>query len=178
MAKEKAEEGEEEVKGGSSKMKIVIISVILLLVVGGGLVAGTLYFIKGDSEETEAQEGEDGEVVEKEKMKAPIYISMDPKFVVSFKNQNSARFMQFSLNVMSREKDVENQIKEHMPMIRSSLLMLFGGQDYKKMSTREGKAMLLSETVVDINTSLKSVLAVEELEYEVEAAYFTSFVVQ
>jgi len=187
MAKEKEEqaeaEGEEKAKGGSSTMKIVIIAVILALVVGGGLVAGTLYFVNDSSDEKssveEGEDGEDGEEVVDTKPKSPpLYTSMDPKFVVSFKKQNNARFMQFSLHVMSRDKEVENKIKEHMPVIRSSLLMMFGAQNYESMITREGKEKFLSDAVIDINASLKKAMGVEEIESEVEAAYFTSFVIQ
>jgi len=69
-------------------------------------------------------------------------------------------------------------IKTHMPVIRSSLLMLFGSQDFEVIATREGKEKLLIDATEDINTSLQKLAAKTELETVVEAAYFNSFVIQ
>jgi flagellar FliL protein len=103
---------------------------------------------------------------------------MDPKFMISFRNQNKARFMQFSLEVMSRDSEVNKKINQHMPVVRSNLLMLFGSQEYEAMVTREGKEKLLADTAADINATLKKVTGEDDPESSVEAAYFTSFVIQ
>lgn len=201
MAKEELEEVEEnentEKKGGLSTLKIVIIAVFLTVFLGGMLVAGTFYLVSSmysaqtvathattgknaDAEENDEQGDEEGdeEAIESEPLAAPIYLSMDPKFIVSFSDQKSARFMQFSIEVMSRDAQVIKKIEEHMPVIRSSLLMLFGGQQYEKMATREGKEKLLREATSDINTSLQKISGGEEQGSLVEAAYFNSFVIQ
>lgn len=190
MAKDEKDEStaEEEVKKGGSSMKVIIIAVVLTLVIGGGLVGGTFYFVNGmnaDKEvaETDGEGGEEGDEEEAavEVVLPPMYQSMDPKFVVSFGDQSRARFMQFSLEIMSRDGDVIAKIKDHMPVVRSSLLMLFGSQTYEVMSTREGKQKLLQDTAADINTTLKKITGDTDNEEDVamiEAAYFNSFVIQ
>ena len=201
MAKEELEEIEEneniEKKSGLSTLKIVIIAVFLTVLLGGMLVGGTFYLVssmysaqtaassavadKNSDVEKNDEEGDeegDEEAVESEPLAAPIYLSMDPKFIVSFSDQKSARFMQFSIEVMSRDAQVIKKIEEHMPVIRSSLLMLFGGQQYEKMATREGKEKLLREATSDINTSLQKISGDEEQVSSVEEAYFNSFVIQ
>ena len=103
---------------------------------------------------------------------------MDPKFVVSFRDQRTARFMQFSFEVTTRDKAVIELLDGHSPAIRSNLLMLFDNQDHATMSTREGKQQLLANIVSDINDTLKKMTNKDELGADVEAAYFTSFVIQ
>jgi flagellar FliL protein len=197
MAKEELEEIEEneniEKKSGLSTLKIVIIAVFLTVLLGGMLVGGTFYLVSSmysaqtaatsavadkNADAEENDEEADEEAGESEPLAAPIYLSMDPKFIVSFSDQKSARFMQFSIEVMSRDAQVIKKIEEHMPVIRSSLLMLFGGQQYEKMATREGKEKLLKEATSDINTSLQKISGDEEQVSSVEEAYFNSFVIQ
>ena len=197
MAKKEAEVDAEEQekeegtkKAGLSTVKIIIIAVTLTLVLGGGLVGGTFYFVtsmnppqaaaKKDNTDNAAEdagdEAEDEEVADEDKViEPPQYYSMDPKFVVSFSNQKYARFMQFSLEIMSRDGEIIKKVEQHIPVIRSNLLMLFGSQGYDEMVTREGKEKLLNEVAADINNTLNKITGDSD---GIEAAYFTSFVIQ
>ena len=195
MAKEaEDQENEEGVqdKSKSSTVKLIIIAILATMLLGGGLVGATFYFVSGmqsaeadsskkvksedgaDSEE----EGEDEEEEDEEPKGPAIYHSMDPKFVVSFRDQRVARFMQFSIEVMARDKGVIELLEGHNPAIRSSLLMLFDSQNHVTMSTREGKQQLLANVVTDINETLETMTGNDELEAVVESAYYTSFVIQ
>ena len=178
----KEEAKEEAAPAKSGNMKVIIIAVLAAVLLSGALVGGALYFFMGDESEASTEELAEGEEDEEEEeeipLEPPMYHSMDPKFVVSFRDQRSARFMQFSIEVMARNKDIIMQVEEHSPAVRSSLLMLFDNQSYETMSTREGKQKLLDEVIVDINTTLKKVTGEEELVALFEAAYFTSFVIQ
>ena len=188
--KEEQEEQEEGKKKGSSTTKIIIITVLAAALLSGGLVGATFYFVSGmnddkevaarqTDENEEEDEEEEAEAEEDEEPKGPAqYYSLDPKFVVSFRDQHSARFMQFSLEVMTRDKNVVKKISEHTPAIRSSLLMLFDSQGHDVMSTREGKKQLLLDITEDINETLSNVVDSSEEISVVEAAYFTSFVIQ
>lgn len=185
MAKEEKTD-EAEVKAAPSMMKAVIIAAAISTLLGGVMMGGMFFVVSGMHAEQLAAvsagagdgdgegDGEDAAVP----ATPPKYFSMDPKFVVSFSSQNNARFMQFSIDIMSREAAVIKQVEEHMPVIRSSLLMLFGSQDYEVMVTREGKEKLLLDAVDDINTILQRVSGAEEKTALVEAAYFDSFVIQ
>jgi flagellar FliL protein len=188
MAKEPDNKENEEVekKSGSSTMKIVIVAVLFSVLLSGGLVGATFYFVSNmnasqssvaKDADTEAAEDEDVES-EKEPVKPPQYYSMDPKFVVSFRDQKSARFMQFSIDIMARDKHVIDNVTLHMPAIRSSLLLLFGNQVYEELVTREGKEKLLIAATADINNTLKSLVDEAEQQSVVEASYFNSFVIQ
>ena len=190
---ENEDDAKEEGKGKSSTLKIIIIAVLATVLLGGVLVTATFYFVSGmqsaqmDSTKVAKSEddadGEEDEVEdedeEDEEPKGPvIYHSMDPKFVVSFRDQQTARFMQFSFEVSTRDKSVIELLDGHSPAIRSNLLMLFDNQNHATMSTREGKQQLLANIVSDINETLKKMTNKGEMIADVEAAYFTSFVIQ
>lgn len=162
-------------KGGNSTMKIVIVAVVLSIVLSGGIAGGVVFMLGGNDKQQASGDGESGdESTEKVAAEPPIYHSMDPKFVVSFRDQKQARFMQFSLEVMARDRDVIEGIKEHSPAIRSNLLLLVDNQTSEKMSTREGKEQLLVEITTDINQTLDKI----GTKSGVEAAYYNSFVIQ
>lgn len=173
------EEGAEAPKSSTSTAKIVIIAVLASVILSAGIGGGAFYFMGGMDPAPEATaEGEDSEVEKEEPPKPPQYFSLDPKFVVSFSDQRKARFMQFSLQLMTRENDVMKDIEAHMPAIRSSLLMLFGVQKYDEMVSIEGKQKLLLATVTDVNQTLTKMTGSKEPVTGVEAAYFDSFVIQ
>jgi flagellar basal body-associated protein FliL len=170
-------------------LKIIIIAVLATMLLGGGLVAATFYFVNGmqatqmdatkiAKSEDDADTEEDEEEVEEEPKGPLIYHSMDPKFVVSFRDQRTARFMQFSFEVTTRDKSVIELLDGHSPAIRSNLLMLFDNQNHADMTTREGKQQLLLNIVTEINETLEKMTNKDELKGAVEAAYFTSFVIQ
>jgi len=172
------DEAEADGKAPASTAKIVIIAVLASVVLSAGIGGGAFYMLGGmDPEPVEGAEGEEEKVVE-EPPKPPQYFSLDPKFVVSFSDQRKARFMQFSLQLMTRDNKVMKDIEGHMPAIRSSLLMLFGVQRFDEMITIEGKQKLLVDTVADVNATLTKMTGSEEPVVGVEAAYFDSFVIQ
>jgi flagellar FliL protein len=176
-----ADEAEVKEKKPLSTMKIVILAVVLASIISGGAVGLTMFLLASDSQQsaasakakdadTDDEEGEEGEAVEGPQ----IYHSLDPKFVVSFSDQSNKRFMQFTVQIMTRDENVISQIKEHNPAIRSNLLLLFYNKTSDLMSSREGKEQLLLEITEDINASLEKLVDASG----VEAAYFESFLIQ
>ncbi len=185
-----ADEAEVKEKKPLSTMKIVILAVVLASIISGGVVGLTMFLLAdysqqpaasakakdADTDDEEGEEGEEGEEDEEDEAVEgpPIYHRLDPKFVVSFRDQRNARFMQFTVQIMTRDKNVISQIKEHNPAIRSNLLLLFDNKNSDLMSSREGKVQLLLEITEDINASLEKLVDTSG----VEAAYFESFLIQ
>ena len=176
MAKEdKDKDGEEEEKKASNPMmKIVIIAVLASTILSGAVVGVVMFMMGGDDVEVEAGAESEEEVVEEVVLEPPVYQSIDPKFVVSFEDPDQARFMQFSLEIMTRDTTVIDAINLHMPAVRSSILLLVGSDQNASVTTREGKEELLVAIKDDMNATLESIGATAG----VEAAYFTSFVIQ
>jgi len=191
MADEAVDQQAEEKKqaepegGRSLPVKLIMVAVIIVIVLVGGAVGLTMYLVGGDPAMAQAMTDDNEEVKAKpekkmkpvkevKEMEPPNYAPIDPKFVVSFDDQKYARFMQFSLDIMSRDKNVIKSMEEHMPVVRSSLVLLFSDLDHDTMITREGKENLLNEITNDINNSLRSL----NEDTGIEAAYFSTFVIQ
>ena len=75
-------------------------------------------------------------------MLPPIYVNLDPPFVVNFEAESMVRFLQVTVSVMTRDAHTEEVLKKNDPRIRNDLLLLLGNQHYDTISTREGKEKL------------------------------------
>ena len=107
--------------------------------------------------------------------KAPAsYLPLQPAFVVNLQDDEALRFLQLDVEVMARDAQVIEAVKTHMPRIRNSLLMLFGQQSTAQLVTRADKERLQAQVLAEIQNILKE----ETGEPGIEAAYFTSFVMQ
>ncbi len=149
---------------------LILVAVTVVLVAGGG---AAWFFLSGE-DETELTEGDaTGETVA---AKGPaIYHAFDPAFVVNLTDADGAiRFLQVELQVMTRDDTVPEALSRHEPMIRNDLLLLFGGQRYESLESREGRLNLQSLAL----NALTQVLESENEPSAVEAVYFTSFVMQ
>jgi flagellar FliL protein len=171
MAEEQVqEEGVEEQSGGKSKMLLIGgIAVVMLLV---GIFAGPA--VMNMISPPAAEEGAEADNVAKAKGPA-IYQSLHPPLVVNFKDSvGDSHFMQITMEVMSRDQGVINDVRDHTPMIRNSLILLFSGAVYEEVTTREGKEKMLADGLAEI----RKVMADSTDAELIEAVYFTALVIQ
>jgi flagellar FliL protein len=153
---------------GKSKMLVIVLCSIL----AAGAAGGGVYFMtakkSGDQEHAAA------EAAPAVKLPA-IYSKFDPPFVVNFQNKGMMRFLQVSIEVMTRDPATAELLKQHDPKLRNDLLMLLGGQTFETLSSREGKEQLRTQSL----KAVADVIAAEGGKAEtVEQLYFTSFVMQ
>jgi flagellar protein FliL len=162
---------------GKGMMLVIIVAVVVAAAAGGGV----YFFSQGKSDtEAAAKDGkghaEKGGKADEHKPKAPaVYVKMDPPFVVNFEAKGLMRFLQVSVEVVTRDPATAEMLKLHDPRIRNDLLMLLGNQQIETLSSREGKESLRAE-------ALKTVANVISSEggdaKQVEQLFFTSFVMQ
>lgn len=129
----------------------------------------------------EVKVGEDGKPVPEAPTGPPLYLPMDPPLVVSLEDQGSIRFLQVTVELMSRDQHVIDALKNHMPVIRNNLLMLLGGQPIPSLTNREEKEKIREAALAEVQEILKKnpmPKADPEHPGVVEDLYFTSFVVQ
>ncbi len=151
-----------------SKKLIIIIAVALLVLIGTGV--GVWWFLLSGDEEQVAEES-----VEEEKVKQPaIYLPMEPAFVINLPAGSKAKLLQASIQVMSRGQETIDFIKHNDPMIRHNLLNLIGSHKDEELSTRDGKEKLQEEVKIALN----KIIIDQGGSGEIEAVYFTSFVMQ
>src|SRR5579862_8852103 len=105
----------------------------------------------------------------------PLFLGLDPPFVVNFDAEQTVRFLQIAVQLETRDPATIELLKTNDPVVRNDLLLLFSNQKYAQLSSREGKEALRTEAL----ESLRKVLAVAGGHPErLEAVYFTSFVMQ
>ncbi len=196
-AKDKDKQEPAAAKGGKKKLLIIIAAAVLVL---GGAGGGAFFFMNmGHADEevsADADEGEEADAEEhdakdakkakskskkdkkgkKAEPKAPaLYVKYEPPFVVNFDAKGVMRFLQISMEVMTRDAPTSEVIKLHEPKIRNNMLMLLGSQTYDTLSSMEGKEGLRKQ-------ALETIAKVVEDEggegKKVEDIYFTSFVMQ
>ncbi len=181
------EEGEGKKSKGSLVTKILLFGVLpfmtaIILVVGGLFVAGVLPGNSGGDSKVSAEENLDGEDSDEDsgdeegdgEEQAAVYLPIDPAFVVNFASQGKARFLQVTVEIMTRDPAVPDSVKLHMPVIRNNLMLLLSSQSYDSVSTLEGKETLREEALEVI----QQILEEETGDPGIEAVYFTSFVMQ
>ena len=122
---------------------------------------------------TEAEGAEGGEEALRPSDDPPIYQPLNPALVVNFEHDSVVRFLQVTIEVMSRDQAVIDAVEAHSPLIRNNLLLLFSSQDYVFITTREGKEKLRADTLEEIQAIMRA-----QGVRGVEDVYFTSFVVQ
>ncbi len=168
--------------GGGGKKKIIIFAVIGLVVIGL-TIGGTLMAVKMLTPEPEPEMAVDengnpvGEEAEEE---APaeggpaIYVPLKPPIIVNFEARGRQRFMQADVSLMTRDNDVIDAIEVHMPMLRNSLVLKFGGQEYEELQTEEGRELLRQEALKE----LQDLLEKETGKRGIEKLLFTNLVMQ
>ncbi len=185
-------------KSGSKKTILIIVGVVLgSLILLGGTIGGTVYFMsKGAGKSKSAKKGgkeadtAEADTAEEDTSSADSgdgegdgegdapsvanYVPIDPAFVVNFEGAGPARFLQITVELMTRHPEVVEHIKKHMPVIRNNLVLLFGSQTYDKVNTLQGKEALRQAALAEV----QKILEAETGDSGVEALYFTSFVMQ
>lgn len=169
MAEQEDFEIDDTAQTGGKKKPVVIIAgvVILLLLIGGGV----FYFLSSGDEGVEAaSEAEEQE----EDLKPAQYQSFDHPLVVNFEAGGPVKLLQADIEVMARDDSAIAAFTLHRPMIRNNLLLLLARQDYKEISTPEGKEKLRKAMLNEINKVLKE----RGSEQGIEQVFYTKFVMQ
>jgi flagellar protein FliL len=147
--------------------KLIIILVIVAVVLAGAGVAGYLTMQPAGKAGAQAEH-------KPELSKKAEYLPLDPSFVVNFKDEQSVRFLQVGVTLMSHDPKAIEAAKEANPVIRNALLLLFSNQDASKLGGAEGKRKLQAEALKSVQKIIHEQIGRDGIE----AVYFTSFVMQ
>jgi len=147
------------------KMVIIIGSAVLVAGIAGALVLTHAF----------GQSAKAAHAAAKKPLGPPLYLPLDPPFVVNFQADQLVRFLQISVQVMSRDQKTLDLLKNNDPVVRNDLLILLGNQKYTELSTPAGKEQLRTDALAAIR---KDLVQAGGDPKSVEAVYFTSFVMQ
>lgn len=156
---------------GKRKLKLIVLVVLGLLLAVGLSVGSTIYFMgRGETKSAEAADTQ-----ATPQRQAAIYEVLAPAFVVNFSNTGGRqRYMQVSVALMSRDQVALDALKEHMPLLRNQLVMLFSSQEFASLATPVGQEMLRQQATASVQE-----LAQKEIgKLAIEQVLFTNFVLQ
>ena len=163
-----------DAKPAKKSGKLLWIIIAAVVVAGGGTAAFLLMGHKAPKAPDAAAAAETPAAATAPRA-APIYYKFDPAFVVNFGSEGNARYLQITVEAMSRDPAVVEQIKTNEPAIRNDLVLLFSGQQVETLTTPDGKEHLRQATLEAIRKTVAAEGAKAEL---IEGVYFTSFVIQ
>lgn len=107
-------------------------------------------------------------------VKDEIYLPLDPPFVVNFRDDESLRYLQVGVTLMSHDPDAIAAAKNADPVIRDALVSLFSSKDYSIISDPAGRQKLQEQALAAVRKIVQARLG----RPGIDALYFTSFVMQ
>lgn len=141
-------------KGGKKKLIIIIVAVLALLVVGGG---GAAVFMmkKHAADAAAAEEGGDEDSghdapakkpakEHKAEGAPPVFVPLDP-FTVNLADRDADRYAQVGINLQVDDPKVSDELKNYMPAIRNSILLILAHKTSEDLLNPEGKQKLAEE---------------------------------
>jgi flagellar FliL protein len=153
---------------GGKKSKLPLLIGVAVLVLGGG--GAAFWFLRPHA----GADAKPAAAVAAARA-TPIYYKFEPAFVVNFGAEGNVRFLQVTLEAMSRDPQVVEEIKNNEPAIRNDLVLLFSAQQYDSLMAPEGKEKLRQQTL----DAVRKAIGAEGGKAEaIEGVYFTSFVIQ
>ncbi|ASP40583.1 flagellar protein [Bacterioplanes sanyensis] len=162
-------------EGGKGGKKKLILIILIGLIVVGAAVGATLFFLMGsDDDAADADTGEVAEEVVEEPKGPAQYVILKPEFVISFQVGPRQRYLQLSLQVMTREQVVVDTLALHEPMIRNDIIRIISEQEFDTLRTAEGRRSLQ----LALTEHLDMLMEREGGVGGVEAVLFTNYVMQ
>lgn len=155
-------------------MKTILIGAVFVIAVMGSSIGSSIYIAKMVVPPPAPVDGSGDEMAAPLKqtipLKPPVYIKMDP-FIVNFVQEGSLRYLQLTVELMSRDENIRTSIADFLPEIRNELILLLSGHSYTKLVTREGKEQIRE----DIHREVGRIIGNEKV---IESVYLTGFVMQ
>jgi len=111
---------------------------------------------------------------EAESTGGPIYIPLQPPFVVNYGGVGRLKYLKAELSVRVQDGDTASAVRHHMPYIRNNIVLLFSRQTDETLDTQAGKEALRQAALEEVRTILESESGVGG----VVDLYFENFVVQ
>ena len=168
MAEEEKQADADAAPAKGGKMKLILIIVGALVLVGGSI-GGTLLIV-GGGDSAEAEVEEEVEVSRGD----PSYVELKPAFTVNLAPEDPVGFLQISMQVLTFNDEVAEELEKHKPLIRNNLLVLFGQQKSAELRAPDGKERLQQSALETVQTIINE----HGSGGEVDNVFFTSFVMQ
>jgi flagellar FliL protein len=157
-------------RGGTLKLIIIAFVVLLLLIVIAG---AAYYFLVLKSPARAIAATGHPQQVQVDTSQPPVYFALDP-FTVNLQSDDGERYLHIGLTLQLADPKSVDVLKEHMPEIRSRILLLLSNKHPSDLATPEGKTALINE----IKAQIQQPFTPGGPSNQVSDVLFTDFVVQ
>lgn len=161
---------------GKGNKKILIIAVILVLTLIGG---GTAFFFLSTDDSIDDSTAitnidSSSETVNKKATATAYYVAMPRPFVFNIVGLKRERLVQIKVQIMVRGSNNQDLTKANIPLIESTLLQVFSSTTEQQLATYEGKELLRTDSLTQVNEILTKYTG----KGMVEKILFSGFVMQ
>lgn len=158
-----------ESSGGSKKLLWIMIILVLLSSAGA---AAAIYMVMGQGDN-----GGENETTEAQAMperQSPIFVDVEPFTVNLESDRSSSRLLYTGITLRVGNEESKQILEEHMPQVRSRLLMVLSGKKPSELNTSEGKKILSQEIIRQLSEPLTE----NQPPMDLREVLFTEFIVQ
>ncbi|AXY42192.1 flagellar basal body-associated protein FliL [Halomonas sp. JS92-SW72] len=152
--------------GGGSRKLLWLMAVLVILSVSAA--GAALYMVMGQGEPRAAQAQTMPE------RRAPIFVKIDPFTVNLADDVYGSRLLYTGISLKVGDQQTRDILQEHMPQVRSRLLMLFSGQEARELTQPDGKVRLAEKVMATLHAPMTDY----QPDLLIEDVLFTEFIVQ
>ncbi|PHS26607.1 MAG: flagellar basal body protein FliL [Methylophaga sp.] len=105
-----------------------------------------------------------------------IYFEFPEAFTINFLSQSKkkVRYLQIKVSLMARNSEIISSAELNLPMLEDALRTLFSNQSFEEITSVKGRKALQANAL----STIKVILKEETGQDNVDAVYFTSFILQ
>ncbi|MCP1315113.1 MULTISPECIES: flagellar basal body-associated protein FliL [unclassified Halomonas] len=155
-----------EASGGSRKLLWIMIVLVVLSSLGA---AAAIYMVLGHG-----GEGEAGQTQVAAKPEPPVFTRIEPFTVNLSDDRYGSRLLYTGITLRVGDEQSKKIIEEHMPQVRSRLLILLSGKQASELTSVEGKEALAQAIIGRLNVPLVE----NQPPLDLQEVLFTDFIVQ
>jgi len=155
-----------ETSSGSKKLLWIMIILVVLSSAGA---AAAIYMVLDQRGGTEG--GEIQQVVERE---TPVFTRIEPFTVNLADDRYGSRLLYTGITLLVGNEQSKTIIEEHMPQVRSRLLILLSGKQASELTSIEGKEELAQAIIGRLTVPLTD----NQPPLDLREVLFTEFIVQ
>jgi len=153
-----------ESSGGSKKLLWVMIILVLLSSAGA---AAAIYLVLDQRDSGEVQQ----QTIE---LTPPVFTRIEPFTVNLADDRYGSRLLYTGITLRVGNEQSKTIIEEHMPQVRSRLLILLSGKQANELTSTEGKEELAQAIISRLNVPLSE----NQPPLDLREVLFTEFIVQ
>lgn len=157
----------EKTEGGSNKLLWLMVGLVILSV---SVASVAVYLVWESNENAPAEENKAaGE------RRSPIFVEIEPFTINMTNSRGASRLLYIGMTFKVGNEVTRDILEEHLPQVRSRLLMRLSDEPVDELTTTEGKRQLGDKLIAALQDPP---LTEHQPELALEEVLFTEFIVQ